>query len=544
MLRYFVNCVIMCIFSLLGLTTENNGMPAPKELPLRLRKIKTEPLDLPKRSARSRKKPERYGETDKLSNMKSDVIIENSLITTIEQRDGLNKQMKSISQSKTLPQLLDQNQNEELQVKTTRTMVIEKQTVEEEKSNKKEEMNQSNKDKTRTSSESNKSGQTEYEDAVSDLDILPPSTNANTTFAVIDKPLPTFELQNATFVLEKCKENQVDVKNIDSEKTPLKKNEIGREIFSPYDKTSIKSRIKTFEKVASKTASSPSVSSKIALKPNEEENGSRFKQNFFTPTCAKTLPKTQSTSKIHRYIERKDSSANQSTLLSFKSHSALKTSQMEYTERVKCREEALKKREAQLQKITEEKRRKREEKQLKAQQQRETLEKEKQKKLKEEEEKQKQLMEEKLQKQKEENERKMQITKQKEEKRKKILEAEKLSKQEKWLPVYMTSKAPLLPTDDCYDSDHDEHTNTKGKALPEWSRESNLRRKQITIIKIGEKIKNTFFCRSTHSPNLQEIFENIDYRKLQRTSSAIWKKPPRYTVFLESSSVHFSEDDE
>lgn len=66
---------------------------------------------------------------------------------------------------------------------------------------------------------------------------------------------------------------------------------------------------------------------------------------------------------------------------------------------------------------------------------------------------------------------------------------------------------------------------------------------QLTMITVGETIKNSFFCIQAQTPDLQEIFEIIDPRKLKRTSSAIWKKPPRYTLMptLEDT-IEFSED--
>lgn len=158
-----------------------------------------------------------------------------------------------------------------------------------------------------------------------------------------------------------------------------------------------------------------------------------------------------------------------------KSLSSIKSSQADFRERELRRQKEAQKREALLQAQLEEKRRKREEKQLKAQLQREALEKEKQKNLelaeKLREEKLKQALAErdvKMIKQKEEMERKRQLAKKKaleeklkEEDKKKT---EMRDKEQMELP-YMISKAPLLPTVDCYDSDQEQESEAQ---LPAW----------------------------------------------------------------------------
>lgn len=145
-----------------------------------------------------------------------------------------------------------------------------------------------------------------------------------------------------------------------------------------------------------------------------------------------------------------------------KSRSAIKASATDFKERELKRQrdaEALQKREALLQAQLEEKRRIRAEKQLKAQQAREAKEKEKQKhfemleKMKEEKYK-KNLAE--MQKQKEELEKKKQMARHRPAEEKKDLP----------LPIYMTTKAPLLPTPDCYDSDTEE---CRKVVLPTWT---------------------------------------------------------------------------
>lgn len=46
----------------------------------------------------------------------------------------------------------------------------------------------------------------------------------------------------------------------------------------------------------------------------------------------------------------------------------------------------------------------------------------------------------------------------------------------------------------------------------------------------GHKLKNTLFCTKPSTPDLTDIFQNIDPRKLKRTSSAVWRQPPRFTL--------------
>lgn len=57
-----------------------------------------------------------------------------------------------------------------------------------------------------------------------------------------------------------------------------------------------------------------------------------------------------------------------------------------------------------------------------------------------------------------------------------------------------------------------------------------MRRKQTIILAIGEEMKNTFFCRKAQTIDLTELFQTIDPKKLKRTSSAVWRKPPRFTL--------------
>ena len=266
------------------------------------------------------------------------------------------------------------------------------------------------------------------------------------------------------------------------------------------------------------------------------------KAKIFTPQVSKFLPKVASTA--NKPSRQTPSSSNES-LASTKTLSALKASQAEYREREKKRrekeQEAIKKREALLQAQIEEKKRKREEKQLKAQQQREVLEKEKMKILeahKLKDERHRQLLaeqEEKKLKQREEAEKKRLMAKmraleeKKREEEKRAQEQRKVETVEDKRPVYMRYRAPFLPTDDCYDSDDENYRPEKVK-LPDFAKEANIRFILQCAFAAGEAVKNTFFSIQAQTPDLQDIFEVIKPEKLKRTSSAVWHKPPRFTM--------------
>lgn len=62
---------------------------------------------------------------------------------------------------------------------------------------------------------------------------------------------------------------------------------------------------------------------------------------------------------------------------------------------------------------------------------------------------------------------------------------------------------------------------------------------------IYPQLKNTFFCVTAQTIDLTQIFQGIDPRKLKRTSSAVWTKPPRFTLMpgLNSSLDVTKEED-
>lgn len=214
-------------------------MPAPKQPPPRKKKIKVEPVDMPKRSTRTRKKPNRYdSESADLSTRKtSDVIIQNPQIPTIDMTEGSDKETEN-----TPPETVDKQKEEVEPPRLKRTRTQNKQKTDPPKS-KKEETEQNEPD------ESNKSGQTEYGDALSNLETSPlsnhnalsnglePANNPNGTFI---RKSPR-QVLNSTVVIEKPTVPQKSDPKLNEtfQKTPPVKKKNNKEIFSPYDKVCI-----------------------------------------------------------------------------------------------------------------------------------------------------------------------------------------------------------------------------------------------------------------------------------------------------------------
>lgn len=547
-------------------------MPAPTRLPPRKKKIKAEKVDLPKRTTRTRSKRTEVDEVvndsgNSRSTKSSDVIIQNTTITTIEISDNeketdtetdkidnqdmrstrskMRKQNKTISSQESLNKE-SSDEGPKKNMRSTRTKTKQK------KRNRSNSVEYSiqveskrSKSNSNTDKEFNGTLQTEYEDAVSviennqeqpaDATYIAASNNllsvkGNTVPLCINS---TISIENPKIVRKETLESSKSVQKQfeDVPKTPPKNtNKNGsKQIFSPFEKTPLKKKIEAFEKLGVESSAIPTrvtrTNKKVQkddqrdeseTKPIEQKRrNSPEKEKVLTPMTSKFIPKVCSTSKVnklHPMYNRNTSTSNES-ILSVKSSSALKASQAEFREREKRRQEkereALRKREALLQAQTEEKRRKREEKQQRAQQQREILEKETQKQLEAQrikEEKYKQAMaerEKRFQKQKEEAEKKRQMAKikanellrEKEEviriaEQKKYAEMkavldkqEEMSKfvlkqkmeraQQQSLPIYMTTKPPFLPTDDCYDSDDPDYDPNK-KVEPVWAKSKQV----------------------------------------------------------------------
>ncbi|GJQ75668.1 putative chromosome segregation [Trypoxylus dichotomus] len=346
-------------------------------------------------------------------------------------------------------------------------------------------------------------------------------------------------------------------------------------IFSPFAGSPVKKRVEAFEKLGAEIASEiPVRTTRTKTKIiNEKQDEQLPHTPGHQPTTGKE-DKYLTPQMASRYLTAISNSTTKASkkfinesFISSKSASALKASQQEYKDReIRRREkeaEAMRKREALMLAQTEEKKKKRLEKQTKAQQVREALEKSKLKTLEEvertKEEKRRQVLaekQEKLKRQQEEAERrrleaqrKAAEEKRKEEERRKAIEEEQeklkqqavkkalddekrkvleYKKKARQLPIYLRQKAPLLPTDDCYDSD-DENRH-KQVRKPSWTSRDRLEQKLNVMKNLSKNVVSSFFVLDVTTPDLQDIFEYIDPRKLKRTSSANWKIPPRFTL--------------
>ncbi|XP_050308805.1 inner centromere protein A isoform X4 [Anthonomus grandis grandis] len=350
----------------------------------------------------------------------------------------------------------------------------------------------------------NSSAHTVYEDAQCNLAPVPDSVNS-TFVKVPSKANSTVVIDQPNFNIFQKQAGEALLTDDDSieTKTPPKKEPTqsakkgpGKEVFSPYEKTTLKKKVEAFEK----------------LQNNSE------------------IP-----------ISKKMSQGLKGTPASVKQKNIQGSvcNDRERQRKIMEREQALKKKEALLQAQSEAKRKLNQEKQIKAQQQRKLFEAEKQKQMeveqKQKEEKQKQRereREEYLQKHKLEQEKKRMAQKMR-------LQAQLQENATK--PIYMVTPLPDLPTADCYDSDD---PNYKTSSVPNWSTDSQwCRTQQFTMLAAGERIKNTLFCVHAQTPDLVELFETIDQRKLKRSSSQMWKKPPRYTMMPDLNETKFSEDE-
>ncbi|XP_043604810.1 inner centromere protein A-like, partial [Bombus pyrosoma] len=78
------------------------------------------------------------------------------------------------------------------------------------------------------------------------------------------------------------------------------------------------------------------------------------------------------------------------------------------------------------------------------------------------------------------------------------------------------------------DNDESDDESRPKHTTPHWT-QSHIRENQLAMQRyIPKKAVSKFFGSRKCTPNLSEMFENIDSSSLQRTSSAIWETPPRY----------------
>ncbi|XP_053995933.1 inner centromere protein-like [Hylaeus anthracinus] len=247
-------------------------------------------------------------------------------------------------------------------------------------------------------------------------------------------------------------------------------------------------------------------------------------------------------------------------------------------------EDARKKREEALRLQTEEKRRKRQEKELKNKLAREAKEKqelEKRHKAEKEREEKARLVQQMQEKQREEMERKrliqIQRAQEKEERRRqeeqqrlqrlqeqeeaerllaeqrrreqeaeKRKEAEARAQQQAAAEALRAKNQVLIaqekyaskhnqgPTNYILDSEPDEGESddeTRPKhVIPYWA-QPHIRKTQLAMQRyIPDEAVSRFFDTKKCTPDLSEMFQGIDRNRLKRTSSAIWKTPPRYSM--------------
>ncbi|CAK9804568.1 Inner centromere protein A [Anthophora plagiata] len=256
---------------------------------------------------------------------------------------------------------------------------------------------------------------------------------------------------------------------------------------------------------------------------------------------------------------------------------------MEEKKRKLNEEDGRKKREEALRLQTEEKRRKRQEKELKNKLAREAKERqdmEKRQKAEKEREEKARLAQQVQEKQREEMERKrlaqLQRAQEKEERRRqeeqqrllrlqeqeeaerilaeqrrreqeadKRKEAELRAQQQAAVEAQKTKNQMLLtqakigakqcaPTNYVLDSEPDDDESDDESSpkhlIPQWA-QSQVRKAQLAIQRyIPDRAIYKFFDTKKCTPDLSQLFQGIDRSRLKRTSSAVWKTPPRYSM--------------
>lgn len=451
---------------------------AVPQLPLKVKKIKKEPVQST-RITRSKRKQESVL-VQPIAERESDIIVQDPHVSIVDLLSSDDEDKEPVKQSrgrskKVTKKVSERASEVERETRSTRT----KTKLANKRYRNSDEEIETEKKKSRScsnekSSNANCSTHSVYQDALSTLDnkveakttstsVTKPNVN-DVTFNVSNKPPlnQTFDVNHAKQIVEDKIHKQeqdllTDDESFEEPKTKMLPKSATRpkQLFSPHGNTPLKEKVKAFEQLASNIP----VKHKIGTPDNV-----RTQSKNITPITSKQLLKINTLKTTP--VAKASSTKNSLSVLSAKSTSAMKASQAEYIRRKEREQEALKKREALLMAQSEEKRKKREERQLRAQQQREANEKEKQKQFelqKQKYEAYQQVIaekERKILKAREENERKRLLAK------KKVLEQKEHEKN--IIPKYKTYKAPLLPVEDCYDSDDERYTKTK-RRLPSWA---------------------------------------------------------------------------
>ncbi|XP_030764342.1 calponin homology domain-containing protein DDB_G0272472 [Sitophilus oryzae] len=533
---------------------------APKEeIPTEVKKDNEEETQVPTRSTRTktiRKAPKEDNDglkENNKENLEKEVPADNKIVPEVT-RSTRTKTRKIIGeQNEVVNNVVEAKNNGKL--KRCRSESTDRDEVE--KESKKKSISKSPKKE-----DCDSTVRTEYEDARSTMVLEPPQVKVlDATYVASENKVPALNTTvtvcsnnnkndaNRTVTVEKHK---FDIFNTEASyhvsdlltdddsieaKTPpkTKHGKSAKEVFSPYEKTTLKKKVEAFEKLQRpKEMASKLIPNLKSTTPSVKE-----KAKLFTPIGSKFLPSSSSTSKVPRMISH--SSINTD------SFQAMKSAQKESREkRMQEKEQALMKKEAMLHAQAEAKKKLNEEKQLKAQQQRKAIEAEKLKQIELHKQKEERLRQREQEKAEYLQKKKIEAEKQRLAQKKKIQELhaqreEFLAEQSRNPPIYMTTKPPMLPTADCYDSDD---ANYKKVKPPSWCSDQYARTMQLAMLAAGDKIKNTLFCRHPQTPDLKEIFQSIDPVKLKRTSSILWRKPPRYTMMPDLNETTFQEDDE
>lgn len=565
--------------SVQSIRDDADTMPAPKMPPPKTRRVKKEKASLAKKVKQEIIPQEDISEgTKRVTRSKvdrtSDVILENPVVPVIDLSDSVDKieelpirstrtrtkkkaESTSVENTKT-KNASDTKENTELSeppVRTTRTK-------------RKRSKSNSTTDEPLHKDAScigagneaitNISAHTEYEDAVSQFENRP-----NATFIVSmesdsnEEQIKLGGQMNETVVIDPSKNQEIAMSNtndlitddesIEEQETAIVKQQKIKKDNS-YENSPVKKKVEVFENLQkNKNITTSKLNASNILRELEGNKGNvkeKAKGFFAKNSIGVTKTNPSSASKIGKYIGHKNSMLNSSVSVNKST-----TPQSCHT---------LKERELR-QAMTEERKKKYEEKVKRVlQHQKETMEKEKEKALELQrikEERYKMVLQQKEEKQrllKEENERKRQLAKQRAEEKRKEEEALRIAAQEKkeqkrkiegdipkkfgeMIPIYMHQPTPPLPCYDCYDSDDERYTERKN--IPVWASKTNVRKWDYIQMGIGHKIKNTMFCCHSQNIDLKEVFQRIDPKKLKRTSSANWEKPPRFTLLPATSET-------
>lgn len=79
-------------------------------------------------------------------------------------------------------------------------------------------------------------------------------------------------------------------------------------------------------------------------------------------------------------------------------------------------------------------------------------------------------------------------------------------------------------------TDEETKRSSKKPPPPSWSLLENRKPCIIDQAKISTNVIDIFFSVAPLEPDLQEIFPNINKKKLRRNSSAVWNTPKRYSM--------------